>query len=52
MYEVATPSMLNRKPFIEIFSEFMETYRAVSALLDNQEAVAAKAKADGESAGK
>ena len=52
MYEVVTPSMLNRKPFIEIFSEFMETYRAVSALLDNQEAVAAKAKADGESAGK
>ena len=52
MYEVATPSMLNRKPFIEIFSEFMETYRAVSALLDNQEAVAAKAKADGESTGK
>ena len=46
MYEVATPSMLNRKPFIAIFEEFMETYRAVSALLDNQEAVAAKAKAE------
>ena len=45
MYEVATPSMLNRKPLIDIFGEFMETYRAVSALLDNQEAVAAKAKA-------
>ena len=50
MYEVATPSMLNRKPFIAIFEEFMETYRAVSALLDNQEAVATKAKA--EAAGK
>ena len=46
MYEVATPSMLNRKPLITIFEEFMETYRAVSALLDNQEAVAAKAKAE------
>ena len=46
MYEVATPSMLNRKPLITIFQEFMETYRAVSALLDNQEAVAAKSKAE------
>ena len=44
MYQVATPSVLNRKPFIEIFGEFMETYRAVSAMLDNQEAIAAKAK--------
>ena len=46
MYEVVTPSVLNRKPLIDIFGEFMETYRTVSALLDNQEAVAAKAKAE------
>ncbi len=52
MYQVATPSALNRKPLIAIFSEFMETYRSVSALLDNQEAVVAKAKADAETAGK
>ena len=45
MYQVATPSELNRKPLIDIFSEFMETYRAVSVMLDNQEAIAAKAKA-------
>ena len=44
MYQVATPSELNRKPLIDIFSEFMETYRAVSVMLDNQEAIAAKAK--------
>ena len=44
MYQVATPSELNRKPFIDIFGEFMETYRAVSAMLDNQEALVAKAK--------
>ena len=48
MYEVATPSALNRKPLIAIFEEFMETYRAVSALLDNQEAVAAKVEAEAE----
>ena len=52
MYQVATPSVLNRKPLIAIFGEFMETYRAVSALLDNQEAVVAKAKADAETASK
>ena len=52
MYQVATPSALNRKPLIAIFGEFMETYRAVSALLDNQEAVAAKAKAEAAAAGK
>ena len=52
MYQVATPSVLNRKPLIAIFGEFMETYRAVSALLDNQEAVAAKAKADAETVNK
>ncbi len=52
MYQVATPSALNRKPLIAIFGEFMETYRAVSALLDNQEAVAAKAKAESAAAGK
>ena len=46
MYQVATPSELNRKPLIDIFSEFMETYRAVSVMLDNQEAIAAKAKAE------
>ena len=45
MYEVATPSVLNRKPLADIFNEFLKTYGAVSALLDNQEAVAAKAKA-------
>ncbi len=44
MYQVATPSELKRKPLIDIFSEFMETYRAVSVMLDNQEAIAAKAK--------
>lgn len=44
MYQVATPSELNRKPLIDIFSEFMETYRAISVMLDNQEAIAAKAK--------
>ena len=48
MYQVATPSELNRKPLIDIFSEFMETYRAVSVMLDNQEAIAAKAKAEAE----
>ena len=52
MYQVATPSALNRKPLIAIFGEFMETYRAVSALLDNQEAIAAKAKAEATAAGK
>ena len=52
MYQVATPSALNRKPLIAIFGEFMETYRAVSALLDNQEAVAAKAKAEAAADGK
>ncbi len=46
MYQVATPSELNRKPLIDIFGEFMETYRAVSAMLDNQEALAAKANAE------
>ena len=46
MYQVATPSELNRKPLIDIFSEFMETYHAVSVMLDNQEAIAAKAKAE------
>ena len=46
MYQVATPSVLNRKPLIDIFGEFMETYRTVSAMLDNQEAIAAKAKAE------
>ena len=46
MYQVATPSELNSKPLIDIFSEFMETYRAVSVMLDNQEAIAAKAKAE------
>lgn len=46
MYQVATPSVLNRKPLMDIFGEFMETYRAVSAMLDNQEAIAAKAKAE------
>ena len=46
MYLVATPSELNRKPLIDIFSEFMETYRAVSVMLDNQEAIAAKAKTE------
>ena len=49
---MATPSVLNRKPLIAIFGEFTETYRAVSALLDNQEAVVAKAKADAETADK
>lgn len=42
MYEVATPSVLNRKPLAEIFEEFIKTCRAVSTLLDNQKAVAAK----------
>ena len=51
MYEVATPSALNRRPLADIFSEFLKTYSAVSALLDNQEAVAAKAKADAAPAG-
>ncbi|MBR0458731.1 MAG: CesT family type III secretion system chaperone [Victivallales bacterium] len=46
MYQVSTPSVLNRKPFIDIFHEFMETFRSVSAMLDNQEAIAAKAKAE------
>ena len=46
MYQVSTPSVLNRKPLIDIFGEFMETYRTVSAMLDNQEAIAAKAKAE------
>ena len=46
MYQVATPSVLNRTPLMDIFGEFMETYRAVSAMLDNQEAIAAKAKAE------
>ena len=45
MYQVATPSVLNRKPLKEIFSEFLKAYSAVLALLDNQDAVA-KAKAD------
>lgn len=40
MYEVATPSALNRRPLADIFADFMETWRAVSALLDNQEAAA------------
>ena len=52
MYQVATPSALNRKPLIAIFGEFMETYRAVSALLDNQEAIAAKTKAEAAADGK
>jgi hypothetical protein len=51
LYEVATPSALNRKPLAEIFSEFMETYGAVSALLDNQEALAAKAQDGAAAAG-
>lgn len=51
MYEVATPSALNRRPLADIFREFLKTYSAVSALLDNQEAVAAKAKADAAPAG-
>lgn len=51
MYEVATPSALNRRPFADIFNEFLKTYGAVSALLDNQDAVAAKAKADAATAG-
>lgn len=40
MYQVATPSALNRKPLKEIFGEFLKAYSAVLALLDNQEAVA------------
>ena len=51
MYEVATPSALDRRPFADIFNEFLKTYGAVSALLDNQDAVAAKAKADAATAG-
>ena len=51
MYEVATPSMLNRKPLAEIFSEFMKTYGAVSAMLDNQEALAAKERDGAAAAG-
>lgn len=46
VYEVATPSVLNRKPLADVFAEFMTTYRAVSALLDNQEALAAKARGE------
>ena len=46
MYQVATPSELNCRPLIDIFGEFMETYRAVSAMLDNQEALAAKANTE------
>ncbi|MBP3731465.1 MAG: CesT family type III secretion system chaperone [Mailhella sp.] len=46
MYEVATPSVLNTTPLADIFADFIDTYRAVSVLLDNPTADLQPAKAE------